>query len=207
MLSLAVATYAQQTPAQNDEEIVRLSPFSVSESADIGRYQAAEASSGTRVRMNLMDSTQSISVVTSEFMQDIGTARLTDAIKYVAGLSNQGGFPLLMDVMNVRGFSDYDLTLDGFAQFSLANQDPIIVERIEFVKGPNAILAPQGLPGGVVNNISKKPLFTNKGYLSYQVGRYCLPTGLAQRLSSPSSFKCKRRTFLLRAGPRFPFML
>jgi len=119
-----------------------------------------------------MDSTQSISVVTSEFMQDIGTARLTDAIKYVAGLSNAGVYSQVMDVMNVRGFSDYDLTLDGFTQFSLANQDPIIVERIEFVKGPNAILAPQGLPGGVVNNISKKPLFTNKSYLSYQVGRY-----------------------------------
>jgi len=60
----------------------------------------------------------------------------------------------------------------GFTQFSLASQDPVIVERIEFVKGPNAILAPQGLPGGVFNTISKKPLFTNKGYLSYQVGRY-----------------------------------
>jgi len=54
----------------------------------------------------------------------------------------------------------------------LINQDPIIVERIEIIKGPNAILAPQGLPGGVVNYISKKPLFTNKGYTSYQVGRY-----------------------------------
>jgi len=172
MLSLAVTTYAQQTPVQNDEEIVRLSPFSVSESANMGRYQATESSSGTRVRMSLMDSSQSISVVTSELMQDIGTARLTDATKYVAGLSAQGSVPLVMDVMNVRGFSDYDLTLDGFTMFSLANQDPIIVERIEFVKGPNAILAPQGLPGGVVNNISKKPLFTNKGYLSYQVGRY-----------------------------------
>jgi len=172
MLALVVSANAQQTPAQNDEEIVRLSPFSVNESANIGRYQAVEASSGTRVRMNLMDSSQSISVVTNEFMQDIGTARLTDATKYVAGLSTTGVLPLLMDVMNVRGFSDYDLTLDGFTQFSLANQDPIIVERIEFIKGPNAILAPQGLPGGVVNNISKKPLFTNKGYLSYQVGRY-----------------------------------
>jgi len=172
MLVLGVSAYAQQTPAQHDEEIVRLSPFSVNESANMGRYQAAEASSGTRVRMNLMDSTQSISVVTNEFMQDIGTARLTDATKYVAGLSTTGIYSQVMDVMNVRGFMDIELTLDGFTQFSLANQDPIIVERIEFIKGPNAILAPQGLPGGVVNNISKKPLFTNKGYLSYQVGRY-----------------------------------
>gem|GEM_PF-4017432 len=44
----------------------------MSESANVGRYQAVEASSGTLVRMNLMDSPQSISVVTSEFMQDSG---------------------------------------------------------------------------------------------------------------------------------------
>ncbi|KXU34626.1 hypothetical protein AXK12_07095, partial [Cephaloticoccus capnophilus] len=163
--------HAQQSPGQDDEEIVRLSPFAIQERADIGRYQATESSSGTRVRMSLMDSSQSISVVTSELMQDIGTARLTDATKYVAGLSTYGAIPLVLDIMNVRGFIDFELTIDGFA-LSPASQDPIIVERIEFVKGPNAILAPQGLPGGVVNNISKKPLFTNKGYLSYQVGRY-----------------------------------
>jgi len=122
--------------------------------------------------MDLMDSTQSISVVTSEFMQDIGSAHLTDAIKYVAGLSNWGIYSTAMDVMNVRGFSVNELTLDGFTQFSLLNQDPILIERVEFIKGPNAILAPQGLPGGVVNHISKTPLFANKGYLSYQVGRY-----------------------------------
>jgi len=151
---------------------VHLSPFSIHESADMGRYQAAQASSGTRVRMDLMDSTQSISVVTSEFMQDIGLARLPDATKYVAGISLPGRHTTLMDRMHVRGFSNIGMTLDGFAQFNLINQDPIIVERIEVIKGPNAILAPQGLPGGVVNYISKKPLFTNKGYVSYQVGRY-----------------------------------
>ncbi|KXU37123.1 hypothetical protein AXK11_02810 [Cephaloticoccus primus] len=172
MFALCLPAFAQQSQSQTDEEIVHLSPFAVNESANMGRYQAAESTSGSRVRMDLMDSTQSISVVTNEFMSDIGTARLLDATKYVAGISSMGGFQLLMDVMNVRGFSDYDLTIDGFSQFSLSNQDPIIVERIEIVKGPNAILAPQGLPGGVVNNITKTPLFVNKGYASYQVGRW-----------------------------------
>jgi len=137
----------------------------------MGRYQAAEASSGTRVRMDLMDSTQSISVVTNEFISDVGTARLLDAVKYVAGVGASTQ-PNALDVMNVRGFRSYGATIDGFNQFSMLNQDPSIVERIEVVKGPNAILAPQGLPGGVVNSITKRPLFTNKGSVSYQVGRW-----------------------------------
>jgi len=161
--------HAQQSPDQSDEEIVRLSPFAIQERADIGRYQAVESISGSRIRMDLMDATQSISVLTNEFMVDVGTDRLHDAAKYVAGVN---ALPNALDGMSVRGFSVNGATLDGFYQYNWINQDPIIVDRIEVVKGPNAILAPQGLPGGVVNNITKKPLFTNKGYVSYQVGRW-----------------------------------
>ncbi|KXU34998.1 hypothetical protein AXK11_07480 [Cephaloticoccus primus] len=169
ILALCLPAFGQQP--QTEEEVVRLSPFAVTENANIGRYQAAEATSGTRVRMDLMDSTQSISVVTNEFMQDIGTDRLLDAVKYVAGIGASTQ-PNALDAMNVRGFTNYGATIDGFSQFNWVNQDPIVVERIEIVKGPNAIIAPQGLPGGVVNNVTKRPLFTNKGYVSYQIGRW-----------------------------------
>jgi len=173
MLTLAVSSYAQQPPAQDDEDIVRLSPFSVSESANMGRYQAVEASSGSRIRMDLMDSTQSISVLTNEFLGDIDTTQMLDAVKYVAGVGISNN-PEIMDIMNIRGFQNWRaVTIDGFSQaYGVVNQDPIIIERIEVVKGPNAILAPQGLPGGVVNSVTKRPLFKNSGSVSYQVGRY-----------------------------------
>jgi len=173
-LSLCAFSFAsiQQTLGQSEEEeIVRLSPFSVQENADIGRYQAIESTSGSRIRMDLMDATQGISVVTNEFMQDIGASRLLDALKYSAGIG-ESYIPSALDLMNVRGFLNGGATLDGFSQFNWVNQDPIVVDRIEIVKGPNAILAPQGLPGGVVNNVTKKPFFTNKGYVSYEAGRY-----------------------------------
>jgi len=177
LLSLCALSFtsihAQQVPARSDdEEVVRLSPFAVQESASMGRYQAVEASSGTRIRMDLMEATQGISVVTNEFITDIGTTRILDAVKYVAGVSinNQ---PTSMDTMNVRGFQSFgNSTVDGFTQYNESTLDPIVVERIEVLKGPNAILSPQGLPGGVVNSVTKRPLFTNKGSLSYQVGRW-----------------------------------
>jgi len=87
MLALVASSYAQQTPDQTEEDIVRLSPFAINENADMGRYQAAQVSSGSRVSMDLIDSTQSISVVTDEFMQDVGTGRIADVVKYVAGVS------------------------------------------------------------------------------------------------------------------------
>jgi len=172
LLALSVSTHAQQLLAQTgEEEIVRLSPFAVNESANVGRYQAVESTSGSRVRLNLMDSAQSVTVITNEFMNDIGVARLLDATRYVAGISEttQSSY---MDTMSIRGFASQGSTLDGFRQFNWSNQDPIVIERTEVVKGPNAILAPQGTPGGGVNNITKKPLFTNRGSLSYQAGRW-----------------------------------
>jgi len=172
ILAFVAPSFAQQVRDQtDDEEIVRLSPFAVEERADIGRYQAVESTSGSRIRMDLMESTQSISVVTNEFMQDIGTSRMLDAAKYVAGIG-EGGDPNAMDTNMVRGFLNQGSTIDGVTRFNWANQDPIVIERIEVVKGPNAILAPQGLPGGVLNYISKRPVFKNQAYLSYQVGRY-----------------------------------
>jgi len=138
----------------------------------MGRYQAAQVSSGSRIRMDLMEATQGISVVTNEFMTDVGTIRILDAVKYVAGVSinNQ---PTSMDTMNVRGFQSFgNSTVDGFTQYNESTLDPIIIERIEVLKGPNAILSPQGLPGGIVNSVTKRPLFTNTGHISYQVGRW-----------------------------------
>jgi len=122
--------------------------------------------------MDLMDSSQNISVLTNEFIRDIGTARVLDAVKYVAGIGVSIN-PELNDRMMIRGFLDSKPTIDGFTSDLPQNTDPVIIERIEVIKGPNAIIAPSGTtPGGLVNNVTKRPLFTNKGSLSYQVGRF-----------------------------------
>jgi len=103
-------------------------------------------------------------------MNDVGTTRVHDAVKYVAGIDANNNDT--ENVMFVRGFQAFGITLDGFFQMNWTNQEPAIIDRIEVVKGPNAILAPQGRPGGVVNLVTQKPLFTNQGSVSYQVGRY-----------------------------------
>lgn len=157
-------------PAATAGETVVLSPFTVS-SASAGRYQATEATSGTRVRISLFDSTQSVSVVTRDLIEDIGAGRIVDAAKYVAGVY-ESTIPNAQDRTTIRGFQNDGATIDGFSYFSFANVDPVIIDRIEVVKGPNAIMAPQGVPGGTVNMVSKKPFFSNRGSISGQIGRY-----------------------------------
>jgi iron complex outermembrane receptor protein len=165
-----VPVTTQKKPTDTTEEIVELSPFTVSTERG-GRYQATEATSGTRMRISLLDSTQSVSVVTHDMIEDIGAGRISDAAKYVSGIS-ESTIPNAQDRTMVRGFQSDGANIDGFNYFTYANTDPVLIERIEVVKGPNAILAPQGVPGGTINNVSKKPLFTDRGYVSGQIGRY-----------------------------------
>lgn len=179
LLALAIgasALFAQTTPpAKPADDTIVLSPFTVS-SAPTGRYQASEATSGARVSISLMDSTQHVSVVTRDLMDDIGMGRLLDAAKYVAGIS-EATLPNAQDRTNIRGFQNDGVTLDGFSYFSFGVLDPVLVDRIEVVKGPNAILAPQGVPGGTENIVTKRPFFSNRGYVSAQVGRYSSSRG------------------------------
>ncbi|HET7535832.1 MAG TPA: TonB-dependent receptor plug domain-containing protein, partial [Candidatus Didemnitutus sp.] len=170
MLHAQTTTPAAATPAPAKDETVVLSPFVVS-SESAARYQATEATSGSRVRVKLDETTQSVSVVTRDLIDDISAGRVVDAAKYVAGVY-ESTIPNAQDRTTIRGFQNDGATVDGFSYFSFANVDPVIVDRIEVVKGPNAIMAPQGVPGGTINSISKKPFFSDKGYISGQVGLY-----------------------------------
>ena len=145
-----------QTPAAGD--VVKLSAFEVSGQAP-NRYQASEATSGGRLRTAIFDSPQTINVVTDTLLKDVGANRILDALKYLPGVT-ESTIPNGLDRITVRGFQTDGAIVDGFNfDVNQGNLDPILVDRIEVVKGPNAILSPTGSPGGTINNVTKKPLF------------------------------------------------
>ncbi len=138
-------------------EVVQLSVFEVSAAAP-NRYQAAEVTSGGRLRTAIFDSPQTINVVTDALLKDVGAVRILDALKYVPGVT-ESTLPNGLDRITVRGFQIDGATVDGFYDITQGNIDPLTIERIEVVKGPNAILSPSGSPGGTINNVTRKPLF------------------------------------------------
>ena len=64
-----------------DEQVVKLSPFEVTASKDVG-YQATETLAGTRIRTNLADIGASISVITPEILHDIGATDNASLLQY-----------------------------------------------------------------------------------------------------------------------------
>ncbi len=167
------AQTAPAAPQNTDDEVVRLSLFKVSaDASSVGRYTSLESTSAGRVRVSIMDSSQNVSVITSEMLMDVAAGRILDATKYIAGIS-ESTLPNAQDRTNVRGFQADGRTVDGFTYGGFMSLDPAVVDRIEVVKGPNAILAPQPTsPGGTVNNATKKPQFRDFGMVNVQVGEF-----------------------------------
>ncbi|HUJ45149.1 MAG TPA: hypothetical protein VLW52_16260, partial [Opitutaceae bacterium] len=71
------------------ERVVHLNPFEVTTTHDVG-YQATETLAGTRIRTNLADVSASISVVTSEFLKDIGATNSLTMLEYTPNAQAAG---------------------------------------------------------------------------------------------------------------------
>lgn len=173
LLALMTATLAvaQTAPAaKTEDEPIVLTPFEVSTSQP-ARYQADESASGGRIRANIMDTPNTVTVLTSDFIQDTGALRILDAAKYVAGVS-QATLPNGLDRVNIRGFQSDGRRVDGFSTSDQANYDPVAIERMEVIKGPDALLQPAGVPGGTINLVTKRPQFKFGGYVKVAAGQY-----------------------------------
>jgi len=174
-------------PAPAPEEVVQLSPFEVSTSHDVG-YQAAETLAGTRIRTDLKDVASAISVVTKEFMQDIGATDSGTLLQYttnaeVAGTRGtylgQGNGTTVSETNNqrdpeaaqrVRGLAAADNTRDFFV--TDIPWDSYNVDRIDIQRGPNAILFGLGSPAGIVNASLHNADFRDYGSVDASTGSY-----------------------------------
>lgn len=145
-----------------------------------GGYFASNASSATKSDKPILETAQSISVVTAEQIADRKVNRVEDAVAYTAGVRVGGsGLDPRFDTINVRGFETTQSAdfLDGLRQagsgwLALPSLEAYSLERIEVLKGPASVLYGQISPGGMVNRVSKRPSLLAKNEVEVQVGNY-----------------------------------
>jgi outer membrane receptor protein involved in Fe transport len=144
---------------------VKLSPFEVRTDTDTG-YLAAGTLAGSRLNTSLMDTPASISVMTSDFLNDTAATNVTEALTYALnaerdtsdGTGNPTGAGDLP--LSIRGFSNSSLGRNYF-QWGLES-DTYNTERLDFSRGPNSILFGTGGPGGIINTTTKRAGFGRK---------------------------------------------
>ena len=123
-------------------------------------YKSDAATVGSKIEMPIRDIPQSVSVVKEELIESQNAFSLRDALKNVSGLTiaaGEGG--RTGDSITLRGFAAHsDTYLDGVKDNGQYFRDTFFLERIEVLKGSSSILFGRGSTGGVINEVSKKPL-------------------------------------------------
>lgn len=160
-LCLAPAALAQQPEPQLPEIRVRAQP----ERGRAEGYVAPASTTGTKSDIPLIETPQSISVITRERMDDQKVQTVDDALRYSAGVVPQHfGFDHRIDAAKIRGFevrATGGFYLDGMRlpaiNFNVWHTEPYSLERVEVLRGPASVLYGQNRPGGLVNEISKRP--------------------------------------------------
>lgn len=138
-------------------------------------YRALTATSATRTATPIGELPQSIQVITQSLIDDQTALSIDDAARNVSGV--MGTLRLqtpAYDSGKIRGFFS-EQRLDGLpTTYSPGHRDGIAnVERIEVLKGPDAILSAGGLGsplGGTLNVVSKRPFDTARTEIGATVG-------------------------------------
>lgn len=125
-------------------------------------YAADRSRSVTKTDTPLIETPQSVSVISSAQIRDQGARDVRAALRYVGGTVPElrGNIASRYDQITLRGFAP-DQYLDGLKLpgyfYTLPKVDPYLLERIEVIKGPASVLYGQTPPGGVLNYVSKRP--------------------------------------------------
>ena len=135
-------------------------------------YRTISIRSATKTSSPLRDIPQSISVVSREQIKDQLLSSIGDVVRYVPGVTAHQG-ENNRDQIVIRGVSSSaDFFLNGVRDDVQYYRDLYSVDRIEVLKGPNAMIFGRGGGGGVINRVTKEAGFAPLRELSLQAGSY-----------------------------------
>lgn len=173
---LAAPALAADAVPPPKEETVEMLPFLVATDKDTG-YIAADTISSGRLSTNLQMTPSATTVLTRDFLNDIGAFNMIEASSWLTSGIEQVPGAVNGSSMNVDpGDSGVNTQLRGQStQASTRNYFPSSttpgeynVERLEGAAGPNAILYGVGGAGGQVNYITKRARSYNFGKLRFR---------------------------------------
>ena len=135
-------------------------------------YAVPLTTSATKTPTPLIDVPQSISIVTRELMRDQLMMSIGDVVRYVPGIVAVQG-ENNRDQVVIRGNnSTADFFVNGVRDDSQYLRDIYNSERIEALKGPNAMIFGRGGGGGVINRVTKEAAFGSFREITLQGGSF-----------------------------------
>ncbi|WP_172295454.1 TonB-dependent siderophore receptor [Pseudoruegeria sp. HB172150] len=146
-------------------------------------YALPEMRSATKTDTPVVETPQALTVLTRKQFDDQNTQTVGQALRYTSGVLSEVDASTRYDSVFLRGFGGFGTAsqfvsfLDGlrlprgqaFAQSAI---DPFVLDRVDVLKGPSALLYGYGNPGGLVNMVSRSPDGTTGGEARLEFGSY-----------------------------------
>lgn len=135
-------------------------------------YQAEISSTATKTMTPLREVPQAVTVITQPMMADQLMAGMADVVRYVPGVGMAQGEGN-RDTPILRGNSTTgDFFIDGVRDDVQYFRDLYNVERVEALKGPNAMIFGRGGAGGVINRTTRQADWGTSREASLQGGSH-----------------------------------
>ncbi|MGO3667098.1 MAG: TonB-dependent siderophore receptor [Vreelandella alkaliphila] len=166
-----------ERPANVELSTVRVEAEWMQETAygPVQGIAATRSATGTKTDTPIIETPQSISVVSSEEFQNYGARNFNEALAYTPGVSRQEGVDRTTETLRVRGFTINENYRDGSkyqANTYDGQQELYGLERLEVLKGPSSILYGVAAPGGMINAVSKRPTLEPLREVNIEAGSY-----------------------------------
>jgi catecholate siderophore receptor len=120
-----------------------------------GLYDTKATRSATRTETPLLDVPQSLTIVNRQLIDDQRMQGMADVVRYIPGVQVAQGEGN-RDTPILRGNNTTaDMFVDGLRDDVQYFRDLYNIDRVEALKGPNAMVFGRGGSGGVLNRVSK----------------------------------------------------
>ena len=124
---------------------------------DRPEYGIRATSTATKTNTNVKDIPQALTVISAGQIRDQQLRSITDLLNFVPGASYGSG-ESNRDTMVLRGNnSTADYFIDGVRDDVQYFRDFYNIDRVEVLKGPNAMIFGRGGGGGILNRVLKRP--------------------------------------------------
>lgn len=147
-----------------------------------GRYtSSAPLTTATPLGLTLKETPQSVSVMTSQRMEDQGLTTVQQTLVQVPGVTfNTIGTEL--GEIKARGYTFNNYQIDGVSSFAEATgagivptqqmADMALYDRIEVLRGASGLITGAGDPSGAINLVRKKPTEEFQGSVEAGIGSW-----------------------------------
>lgn len=175
LIAFGPAADAQPAPANSNADApIALRAFEVKSEKDQG-YRKTNSVTTSRIGVSVLENPQAVQIISGELLADFNVTRADDVFRYSASVTPTTVETGQANLFMLRGF-DVPRYLNGMAQ---ANSASIYgefttdnLERVEIAKGAVGLFYGNSAPNGVVNYITKRPQFVNRGVLTLAGGSY-----------------------------------